>query len=191
MDAKRVQPACYLLKVELRAAASSACTAMQESRCSAASARALPLPTPTARSPLMVCRVPKCCRRCHWPMSSCSHHLPATLPNAGILRGGEHGSFVRGHTASSSMKGCSLGMTLRCVLAGRHSARDTCWTLPARGADLSRFARSVGRMYLLCSNALRVLHRVLTGPWRRPVSRVPSSRLGGAVSEAAANGTRA
>ena len=114
---------------------------MQESRCSAASARALPLPTPTARSPLMVCRVPKCCRRCHWPMSSCSHHLPATLPNAGILRGGEHGSFVRGHTASSSMKRCSLGMTLRCVLAGRHSARDTCSTLPARGADLSRFAR--------------------------------------------------
>ena len=124
MHAPCVQPACYLLKVELRAAASSACTAMQESRCSAASARALPLPTPTARTPLIVCRVPKCCRRCHWPMSSCSHHLPATLPNAGILRGGEHGSFVRGHTASSSMKGCSLGMTLRCVLPGRHSARN-------------------------------------------------------------------
>ena len=149
MHAPCVQPARGLLKVELRAAANSACTAVQESRCSAASARALPLPTPTARSPLMVCRVPKCCRRCHWPMSSCSHHLPATLPNAGILRGGEHGSFVRGHTASSSMKGCSLGMTLRCVLAGRHSARDTCSTLPARGADLSRFARSVGRMYPL------------------------------------------
>ena len=149
MHAPSVQPACYPLKVELRAAASSDCTAMQESRCSAASACALPLPTPTARSPLMICRVPKCCRRCHWPMSSCSHHLPATLPNAGILRGGEHGSFVRGHTASSSMKGCSLGMTLRCVLAGRHSARNTCSTLPARGADLSRFARSVGRMYPL------------------------------------------
>ena len=160
MHAPCVQPARGLLKVELRAAASSACTAMQESRCSAASARALPLPIPTARSPLMVCRVPKCCRRCHWPMrkSSCSHHLPATLLNAGILRGGEHGSFVRGHTASSSMKGCSLGMTLRCVLPGRHSAREVCSTLPARRNDRSKFTtcRSVGRRYLLCFNALRV-----------------------------------
>ena len=55
MHAPCVQPARGLLKVELRAAASSACTAMQESRCSAASARALPLPTPTARSQPMVC----------------------------------------------------------------------------------------------------------------------------------------
>ena len=115
----------------------------------------------------MICRVPKCCRRCHWPMSSCSHHLPATLPNAGTLRGGEHGSFVRGHTASSSMKGCSLGMTLRCVLAGRHSARDICLTLPARPADLRRVARSVTRMYPLISNASRVSHRVLTTTSRR------------------------
>ena len=45
-----VQPACGPLQVGPRANASSACTAVQESRCSAASARALPLPTPTARS---------------------------------------------------------------------------------------------------------------------------------------------
>ena len=163
MHAPSVQPACYPLKVELRAAASSDCTAMQESRCSAASARALPLPTPTARSPLMICRVPKCCRRCHWPMSSCSHHLPATLPNAGILRGGEHGSFVRGYEATSSMKGCSLGMLLRCMRATRAKARDICSTLPARCDDLRRFSRAVLQGSLPISNASRVSHRVFTG----------------------------
>ena len=36
--------------------------------------------------------------------------LRANLPNAGIVRGGEHGSFTRGDEASSSMKGCSLCM---------------------------------------------------------------------------------
>ena len=71
---------------------------------------ALPLPTPTARSPPMVCSVTKCCRRCRRPLSSCSHHLRANLPNAGIVRGDEHGSFSRGDEASSSMKGCSLCM---------------------------------------------------------------------------------
>ena len=36
----------------------------------------------------------------------------ANLPNgnAGIVRGGEHGSFTRGDEASSSMKGSSLCM---------------------------------------------------------------------------------
>ena len=73
MHAPSVQPACDLLKVGPRAAASSACTAVQESRGSAASASALPLPTPTASSPPMVSSVPKCCRRCRWSLSSCSH----------------------------------------------------------------------------------------------------------------------
>ena len=36
--------------------------------------------------------------------------LRANLPNAGIVRGGEHGSFTRGDEASSSMKGSSLCM---------------------------------------------------------------------------------
>ena len=158
-----VQLACEPLQVGPRAAAHSARTAVQESRGSGASARAVPLPTPTARSPLMVCSVPKCCRRCRWPLSSCSHHWPAYLPNAGIERGGEHGSFMRGDEASSSMKGCSLCMYLRCVRATRASARDICSTLPARRVDLSRFTRSVTRMYRLCSNASCVTHRVLTG----------------------------
>ena len=89
--------------------------------------------------------------------------LRANLPNAGIVRGGEHGSFTRGDEASSSMKGCSLCMFLRCVRATRASARDMCSTLPARGVDLSKFTRSVTRMYLLCFDALRVLHRLWTG----------------------------
>ena len=53
------------------------------------------------------------------------------------------------------------------------------------------FTRSCGRMYLLCSNALRDSHRVLTGTWRRRVTMCPSSRHGRAVSEAAVEGTRA
>ena len=163
---------------------------MHESRCSDASARAVPLPTPTARSPLMVCSVPKCCRRCRWPLSSCSHHWPAYLPNAGIERGGEHGSFMRGDEASSSMKGCSLCMYLRCVRATRASARDICSTLPARRVDLSRFTRSVGRMYPLSSNASCVSHRFFSATGRRRAAMSPSRRHGCAVAEAAVAGTR-
>ena len=36
--------------------------------------------------------------------------LRANLPNARIMRGGEHGCLTRGDEASSSMKGCSLCM---------------------------------------------------------------------------------
>ena len=68
----------------------------------------------------------------------------------------EHGIFVSGYEDRSSMKGCSLGMILRYVTAARASARDICSTLPARRDDRSRFARSVGRMYPLTANALRV-----------------------------------
>ena len=87
--------------------------------------------------------------------------LRANLPNAGIVRGGEHGSFTRGDEASSSMKGCSLGMELRCVGATRASApaRVMCSTLPARRVDLRRFTRAIGRMYLLSQNASPVLLR--------------------------------
>ena len=115
----------------------------------------MPLPTPTARSPLVVCSVLKCCRQCRWPLSSCSHHWPAYLPNAGIERGGEHGSFMRGDEASPSMKGCSLCMYLRCVRATRASARDICSTLPARRVDLSRFTRAV----VACTHVPAVLQR--------------------------------
>ena len=110
MHAPSVQPACGRLEVEPRAAAHSARTAVGESRGYDASARALPLPTLIARSPPTSCSVQNSCRCCRWPVTSCSHHLRANLPNAGIVRGGEHGSFTRGDEASSSMKGCSLCM---------------------------------------------------------------------------------
>ena len=112
---------------------------MQGSRGCGASASLLLLPTLTARSQLMISSVPKCCRRCRRPLSSCSHHLCANLPNARIVRGGEHGIFVRGYEDRPSMKGCSLGMILRCVRATRAIARDICPTLPARRDDRSRF----------------------------------------------------
>ena len=89
--------------------------------------------------------------------------LRVNLPNARIVRGGQHGSFTRGDEASSSMKGCSLCMFLRCVRATRASARHLCSTLTARRVDLRRFTRAVTRMYLLCSNVSRVLHRTKTG----------------------------
>ena len=158
-----VQAACGRLKVGPRAAAHSACTAVEESRCSGASSRALPLPTPTASSPLIVSSVPKCCRCCRWPMSSISRHLPANLPNAGIVRDGEHGSIMRGHEAGSHMKGCSLCMNLRCVVSMRRNARMIYSTLPARRVDQRRFTRRSTRMYLLSSNALRDSNRVLAG----------------------------
>ena len=50
---------------------------------------------------------------------------------------------------------------------------------------------SVTRRYLPRSNALRVSHRVLMGPWRRRATRVPSRRHGRAVLEVAVEGTRA
>ena len=165
--------------------------AVQESRGSAASARSLPLPTPTASSPPMISSVPKCCRRCRWPMSSCSHLCVPTCRMLGIVRGGEHGSFVRGDEASSSMKGCSLGMNLRCVVPMRRSARVISSTLPARRVDLRRFTRSVRRRYLLCSDASSDSHRVWMGTWPRSVTMYPSSRHGRGVPEAAVEGTRA
>ena len=61
------------------------------------------------------------------------------------------------------MKGCSLGMALRYVAPIRPSAREMCSTLPARRVDLSKFSRAEKRMYLLCFNALSVLHQTLSG----------------------------
>ena len=46
-------------------------------------------------------------------------------------------------------------------------------------------------MYLLCYNALRVLHRTWTGTCRRRATMCPSSRHDRAVLEAAVEGTRA
>ena len=45
-------------------------------------------------------------------------------------------------------------------------------------------------MYLLCFNASRVLHRVLTGRCAQCVRTYPSNRLGRALPHAAMEGTR-
>ena len=141
-----------------------------ENRGSAASTTDQPMPATAGATTWTSANMSTSSRRCCCPPSSCSHHLAPNLPNAGIVRGGEHGSFSRGHEASSSMKGCSLAMNLRCVAPIRHSARSTCSTLSARCANLHRFTRSVRRRYLLCENASRVWHRTLTKTRRRRVS---------------------
>ena len=92
-------------------------------RGSASSMANQPTPTTAAATTRPSANMPTSSRRCCCPPSSCSHHLAHNLPNAGIMRGGEHGSFIRGREASSSMKGCSLAMNLRCVAPVRHSAR--------------------------------------------------------------------
>ena len=131
-----------------------------QDRRSVASARPSGALASTAATTQTSASVPKSLQRCRCSPSSCSHHLPANLPNAGIVRGGEHGSFMCGHEASSSMKECLLGMHLRCVVSVRHGARDMCSTLPARCADLRGFTRRSTRMYLLCKNANELSDRV-------------------------------
>ena len=117
--------------------------------------------------------------------------LRANLPNAGIVRGGEHGSFTRGDEAISSMKGCSLCMLLRCVAPTRRIAREVCSTLPARRVDLSKFSRAEKRMYLLCFNALSVLHQTLSGRFCTLYRIYPCDRHGRTVPRQASKGTRA
>ena len=162
-----------------------------QDRRSVASARPSGALASTAATTQTSASVPKSLQRCRCSPSSCSHHLPANLPNARFVRGGEHGNFVRGDEAISSMNGCSLCMYRRCVADVRPIARDMCSTLPARRVDLRRFTRVVGRMYLLCWNASRVLHRTWKGTRRRRGTVCPSSRHGRGVSEAAVKGTRA
>ena len=105
--------------------------------------------------------------------------------------GGEHGIFVRGYEDRPSMKGCSLGMILRCVRATRAIARDICPTLSVRRGVLRRFTRSVRRRYHSRSHALRDSNRVWMGPLRRRVRRDPCNRHGCAVPPPAVEGTRA
>ena len=99
--------------------------------------------------------VPTSRRRCRCSPSSCSHHLQLKQPNPATEHRRVDVSFSRGLRAGSGSKGCSLGVMTRCVTAGGHSPRDICSTLPARRAGRRRFARSVGRMYLPRSSALR------------------------------------
>ena len=97
---------------------------------------------------------------------------------------------MRGKVARLRMKGGSLGMQARSTVPFRHGARAMCSTLPARRSDRSRFALAAKRMYRLCSNASRVLHRVFVGRFCTRYRIYPSDRHGCAVSEAAVDGTR-
>ena len=81
-------------------------------------------------------------------------------------------------------------MQARSTVPFRHGARAMCSTLPARRSDRSRFALAAKRMYRLCSNASRVLHRVFVGRFCTRYRIYPSDRHGCAVSEAAVDGTR-
>ena len=54
-------------------------------------------------------------------------------------------------------------MQARSTMPFRHVVRAMCSTLPARRSDRSRFALAAKRMYRLCSNASRDLHRVFVG----------------------------
>ena len=78
--------------------------------------------------------VPKGWSRCCWPPSSCSHHLPATLRNAGIEGRGESVKVSSGHKEACGSKRCSAEVKARCVEADEHAARDISSTLPGRRA---------------------------------------------------------
>ena len=111
--------------------------------------------------------------------------LRANLPNASIVRDGEHGSFVRGKGARLRMKGWSLGMQAGSSMLFTHVARAMCSTLPARRSDRSRFALAPKRMYLFCSNASRVRPRVFWGRFCTRYRIYRSDLRGHAVAEAA------
>ena len=76
-------------------------------------------------------------------------------------------------------------MQARSTVPFRHGARAMCSTLPARRSDRSRFALAAKRMYRLCSNASRVLHRVFVGRFCTRYRIYRSDLRGHAVAEAA------
>jgi hypothetical protein len=158
-----VQPACDPLQVELPATTSSVHTGASGNRASGSSPRHLLLLTPNSRSLPMVRIAPKHWSCCNEPPSSFSHHLPVHLRSARIVRCGENVKVSGGDKEGSSSQGCLPEAIPRCVAACRRSPPDISLTLSVRRADLCRFTRRVTRMYLLCSFALRVSHRTLTG----------------------------
>ena len=123
----------------------------------------------TRRFATMPTNWPRCC----CSPSCCSYHLPPKLPDLWPERGSVDVSFIGGNKVGSRSKRCLPEVNPRCLLAGRHSSRDIFSTLPARRADLRGFARSVTRMYRLCSNASCVSHRVLTATRPRSATVSP------------------
>ena len=129
-----VQPACDPLQVELPATTSSVHTSASGNRASSSSPRHLLLLTPDLRSLPMVRIAPKHWSGCKEPPSSCSHHLPAHLRSAQILRCGENVKVSGGDKEGSSSQGCLPEVIPRCVAAGRQSPPDISLILSVRRA---------------------------------------------------------
>ena len=75
-------------------------------RCKAPTRRMLAL-SATKWSTAAISIMPARWRRSRKPTLTCSHHLPANLPNAGIERRGESVKVSSGHKAGSTWKRCS------------------------------------------------------------------------------------
>ena len=137
--------------------------ARAQTRRSEAPTRPMLEPATTAAATRMPASVRKSWRRCRWPPSACSHHLPANLPNAGIVRCGEGAKVSRGQKEGSCSKRCLPEVKPRCVAAEGHSPRDSSSTFTGSTRRAPGFTKRVTRMYLPRSSALRASHRVWTG----------------------------
>ena len=137
--------------------------ARAQSRRSEAPTRPMPEPATTAAATRISASMPKSLPRCCWPPSACSHHLPANLPNAGIVRCGEGAKVSRGQKQGSCSKRCLPEVKPRCVAAEGHSPRDISSTFTGSTRRAPGFTKRVTRMYLPRSSALRASHRFWTG----------------------------
>ena len=82
-------------------------TARAPNRRSKAPTRRMLALSATKWSTAAVSIMPARWRRSRKPTLTCSHHLPANLPNAGIERRGESVKVSSGHKAGSTWKRCS------------------------------------------------------------------------------------
>jgi hypothetical protein len=155
-----VQPACDPLQVELPATTSSVHTGASENRASGSSLRHLLLLTPGSRSLPMVLIAPKHWSSCNEPPSSCSHHLPAHLRSARIVRCGENVKVSGGDKEGSSSQGCLSEVIPRCVAAGRRSLPDIHSVAPERSPGTIAAGRS--SEFPLCA-ACESRHGLVTG----------------------------
>ena len=170
-----VQPACDPLQVGLPAAMSSVHTGASGNRASGSSPRYLQLLTPVSRNPLIRIapeRWPSCVK----PPSSCSHHLPAHLRNAQIIRCGEHVKVSRGLRAGSSSVDAYRTSTHRAWRTGdevRATSHRPCRLVAQISADLLS-------AFDACTCCDRTPYAFCIGPGRVPSDGLrPGTRLGG------------
>ena len=159
-------------------------------RCEAPTRRMLAL-SATKWSTPAISTMPVRWRRSLKPPLTCSHHLPANLPNAGFERRGESVKVRSGHKERSTSKRCSGEVKARWVAAIGHSARDIWATSAGSTHRAPGFSRSSRRMYLFCSSALRDSHRSWMGRLPHCVRTYPHIQPCRAVPHTAVGGTRA